>query len=157
MRFFSIILITSIFFGCSEKEQVQTFKYVSIDANVSIDNNISNPKELITVYKKYWEAASSGDLNATYAMELPYLNFIKSLQWYRDFKQNDKHGYKVTMLKMNADKNDNEIAYVRSNYKSKVMDVNLTEKWILINTDWYHYYRQSLLPPAPKPIRAKIQ
>jgi hypothetical protein len=139
-----------IFIGCSKTDEVETYKYVSIDENISIDNNITNTEKLITTYKKYWEASSKGDLNSTYTMELPYLNFIKSLKWYRDFKADDKHGYKATALKMEADALDHDVVYIRSNFKSKVMDVNLTEKWIYISGAWYHYYRQSLLPPPPK-------
>jgi len=141
------------FTGCEKKESTKQYQYAFIDNNLTIENDIKDLKLLKRNFRDYWEASSRGDLNTSYMLELPYLNFIKPLEWYRDFKQDDKRHYKATMLQLKSETDDNEIALIRTNYKSNVMDINLTEKWIYVNGQWYHYYSQSLLPPPPKPIK----
>ncbi len=154
MKSFVIVVLCTLFImGCDKKELVTQYQYAFIDGNVTIENDIKDLKLLKNNFRDYWEASSKGDLNSSYSLELPYLNFLKSLAWYRDFKQDDKRHYKATMLHIKAEDDDNEVAFVRTNYKSDVMDINLTEKWIYVNGQWYHFYSQSLLPPPPKPIK----
>ncbi len=138
--------------GCNKKGPQKEYIYAFVDENLSVDGNITQPHQLQERFRDYWEASSRGDLNASYALELPYLNFLKSLEWYRDFKADDKRHYKATMLRVASEKGDGDVALVRTNYQSDVMDINLTEKWIYTNGQWYHFYSQSLLPPPPKPI-----
>jgi len=150
----TILPLTVMFFaGCDRQVSEPQYQYAYIDNNLSIENDIKELKLLKNNFRNYWEASSQGDLNSSYALELPYLNFLKSLEWYVDFKNDDKRHYKATMLRISSENNDDEVALVRANYKSDVMDINLTEKWIYVNGQWYHYYSQSLLPPPPKPIK----
>ncbi len=153
-RFLAVPLLAVLFFvGCDKSSSLQQYQYAFIDNNLTVEHDVKDLKLLKNNFRNYWEASSKGDLNTSYALELPYLNFLKSLQWYRDFKQDDKRHYKATMLRITSEKDDNEVAYIRTNYHSDVMDINLTEKWIYISGQWYHYYSQSLLPPPPKPIK----
>ncbi len=150
---FALPLLILFVIGCEKKTPEKEYQYAFIDVNLTVENDIKELKVLKNNFRDYWEASSKGDLNASYALELPYLNFLKSLEWYRDFKADDKRHYTATMLRISSENNDSEVAFVRANYKSNVMDINLTEKWIYVNGEWYHYYSQSLLPPPPKPIK----
>ncbi|GEM_PF-1221468 len=150
---FTLPLLILFVLGCEKKNPEKEYQYAFIDVNLTVENDIKELEVLKNNFRNYWEASSIGDLNASYALELPYLNFLKSLEWYRDFKADDKRHYTATMLRISSENNDSEVAFVRANYTSDVMDINLTDKWIYVNGEWYHYYSQSLLPPPPKPIK----
>lgn len=149
MRLLSIFFFTVslLFLGCEEKAL-----YTKIDKNATIESGIENFTDLKKRYFKYWDLRSAAEYTQSYAYELPYLNLLKSQEWYEEFHMYDNKNYTTTMLYAKRDKNDGDIVHIRNNFKGKYIDTNVTEKWININGIWYHSYSQSLLPPKPKPI-----
>ena len=151
MKYFFYILVITLMLGCSREEI--NYQYVSIDEKVRQSSNFEKNRELVKRFSEYWEATSLKDFETAYNYELPYLNFLKSLDWYLEFKTVSKKNFKTTMLSLTEDKDDKDIVHVRLNIKSKKVDANVTEKWININGTWYHNYSQSILPPKPPRIR----
>ncbi len=143
----SILLLVIFMIGCSKESK--TYQYVTVSNDLL--KSATQPKEhtFIERFSDYWEANSLNDFEAAYAYELPYLNFLKSLDWYLDFKKTAKRRYNITLLEITPDSKDDDIIYARVHFDGKNLDVNLTEKWIFINDIWYHSYSQSILPPKP--------
>jgi sarcosine oxidase delta subunit len=134
------ILVISAIFGCDAKKE----SVVTLSADLSIDD------DLLERYGEYWTYMSKNDYDRSYEYELPYLNFLKSKEWYKEFQYGGKIDFKVKILSISEDKDDKDVVFVRANYRGKYLDSNITEKWINIKGTWYHYYSQSLLPSLPK-------
>lgn len=135
------------FFGCESK-----YTNVSLDQNISIDENVTLVSNLEERYLQYWEAFSKGEYEKSYAYELPYLNYLKSLQWYKEFHRTRRTDYKVKLLSIDIADNDSNIAYLKSEFISPRNTITLLDKWIKVENSWYHYYKQTILPEPPKPI-----
>ncbi len=146
MKLFLLVLLL-FFLGCEEK-----YTNVAIDQNISIDKNITNVENLKLRYQEYWEVFSKGEYDKSYAYELPYLNYIKSLQWYKDFNRIRKNDYKVSMLNIKSYPYDAKVALVRTRFQSPHKTFELSDRWVQVGDTWYHYYKQSLLPKPPRPI-----
>jgi hypothetical protein len=147
---FFLILMVVTFIVYKNRELSDTYVYVSMDNNITVSKDIVKYEELKRRFSEYWEAASLNDFNTTYEYELPYLNFLKSLDWYIDFKQGSKKHYKVLTLDVKTEFGDSDIAIITMKVELNNFTRKIADKWVLVNGIWYHYYSQSLLPPPPK-------
>ncbi len=146
---FSVLLMIFII-GCSKENK--TYQYVITPEDIIDTSNVRDKEQFVERFSDYWEATSRNDFDKAYAYELPYLNFLKSVDWYYEFKKASKRKFTVRLLRITPEQDDADILNVRINFKSKQLDTNVTEKWIYINGHWYHSYSQSILPPKPPKV-----
>lgn len=139
MQYFFVFVFIFVL-GCSQNYN----KYVNVDSNITIDSDLKKR------YLEYWLYKSEHNFEEAYKYELPYLNFVKNLEWYKEFNAESKKHFATNLLKIDINKKDTDIVYIRSNFKAKYLDSNVTEKWIKVNGTWFHYYSQSLLPELPQ-------
>lgn len=148
IRIISLFTFIVFIFGCNDKYA----DYVTTDQNLTIEESVLESENLLERYKEYWYYFGKGDYDNSYEYELPYLNFLKSLEWYKEFHQANQKNYRVTLLSVTVEKNNANIVYMRSRFTTPTHGYELSDKWLRINNKWYHYYSQSILPPAPKPL-----
>ena len=133
------IILLLLLDGC-EKKHV----YSSVDANLSIRDN--RFKELEDRHLDYWEAMSLADYDESYRFELPYLNFLKTNEWYREFRSGSREKYKIVIKGIESDSEDDNIAFVKTHIILKHTDYTFKDRWLYVNGTWYHSYSPSLLP-----------
>lgn len=137
--------IVLLFAACAPS----SYKYSSIDPSFTTEDK--SLKELSFAHKIYWEYYSAKEFDKTYQMELPHLRFQKSLDWYKNFFEPNRKGYKITLLSIN--KIDDDRAIITHRYEDEEENTLIIEdRWVLIGGKWRHYFEFSKLPSAESPF-----
>lgn len=104
------------------------------------------PQDLKERFVTYWSYRGEGNFEESYAMELPYLQYLHSKKWYISYFFYAPRFYKVTLYR--KEKCQSDICEVwLALYKDKASEpIYLKDKWIKIGNRWYHKYRDSALP-----------
>ncbi len=145
---FLVILSLMFFFAACERHNVSN---VTVDSNFSIDTQIENVDDLIDRYKNYWAYFSAKEFEKSFKYELPYLNYIKPLSWYKEFHSANVKKFSVKLLDMQIEEGDSHIVYIRTRFHTKSDETVASDKWVLVDGEWYHFYSQTVLPQVPKP------
>lgn len=140
-----IILIAVFFVACAPS----SYKYSSIDPSFTTEDK--NLKELAQTHKLFWEYFSAKEFEKTYQMELPHLCFQKSFNWYKNFFEPNRKGYKINLVSIK--KIDDDRAVITHKYKDEEENEFLMEdRWVLVNGKWRHYFEFSKLPATEFPF-----
>jgi len=104
------------------------------------------PNALKERFIEYWSNRGEKKFNVTYSMELPYLQYIHSKNWYKNFFSSAPTITKIEVLnKKQCTKKSCLLwmALYKQNYQEPIY---LYDKWLKINGMWYHKYDDSILP-----------
>lgn len=142
LLFATIALLLS---GCA----VSNYKFASTDQNLSIESE--SLKELSKRHLEFWEFYSAKDFDSSYSYELPYLRFLKPLEWYKNFNAPNRKNYKIKQLSIKEI--DEGRAVVIHQYSDKEGNTHeIEDRWVLVGGRWYHYFEFSKLPDIHKPF-----
>ena len=141
-----LIVVLILFSGCEKK-----YEHVIMDIN---STSTVVPHKLAKRYKEYWENFSDNKFDKTYKIELPYLQFIKNISWYKNFRGTSTGNFSIEGVA--AKKIDDNIIHIRTKIISNGQEEKFYDRWIFVNNVWYHYYYPSLLPPDIKEYRKRF-
>jgi len=138
------ILSLFLFSGCS-----LSYQYAFMDPQLKIEEE--SLKKLAQRDLLFWEYYSNKDFEKSYALELPHLRFLKSLEWYKTFNEPNRKGYKITLLSIKSI--DDNKAIIQNKYEdSEENSLILEDRWVLVDEEWYHYFEFSRLPTSESPF-----
>lgn len=148
-----LVFTMSLFFSsCDNKKS----EFVIIDNNVTIQKGIQEVDQFLDRYVHYWDFFVKKELSKSYPYELPYLNYLRSLEWYEEFHASNKSKYVVELLSVSIEEGDPNILLARTRFHMKSNITESTDRWVFVDGVWYHYYSQSILPPRPKPLLNQV-
>jgi len=123
------------------------FSQILWATNIKFSKDILLSNDLKQEITNYWKDRGEEEFKKTYSQELPYLQYIHSKEWYRNFFRNAPSIalIKVEKIKKSTDKSYilAILLYFKYNPKSPTF---LYDKWIKIDGKWYHKYDDNPLP-----------
>ena len=111
---------------------------------VEIPHKIHLEPSLVKNFQKYWEKRGERRFNEIYNKELPYLQYLHSQKWYKNFFVNAPKFKKVLVKKIHSCTQNVCILGILLFKDSS--PIYLYDKWIKVNGKWYHRYNDSPLP-----------
>ena len=112
---------------------------------VEIPSEIHLDSDLTKSFQKYWKNRGEREFDKTYDQELPYLQYIHSRKWYKDFFIDAPKFRKVLIKKVHSCTQNVCILGILL-FKDTSSPIYLYDKWIRVNDKWYHRYSDSYLP-----------
>jgi len=114
---------------------------------VKVPETLKLPKDLKVRILNYWENRSKKNFEATYQIELPYLKYLHTKEWYEKFFQDATLFSKVKIKKITqCDENICTVGLLLNPKFSPETNIFLYDKWIKVDNLWYHKYVDSALP-----------
>jgi len=144
MKSMLLLAILFAFLGCSS-----SYTYVSKLPSAETKKPIL--QQLSDRHLKFWELFSEKRFDDTYTIELPHLQFQKSLEWYHDFYSTNNKGYTVSQVAIKEVDDNRAIVITRSQTKGGLI-TEFEDRWVLVDQKWYHYFEFSKLPSPDKPF-----
>lgn len=143
---FFILSIIVLGAGCSHS---MNYQFATIDSSLVLKED--KLKHLSKRHQEFWEYFSSKNFDKSYTYELPHLQFLKSLDWYKEFNTPNIQGYKVIQLSIEEVEKDKAIVkyrYEKKGHQSLLID----DRWVFVDGEWYHYFEFSKLPSLTQPF-----
>jgi hypothetical protein len=140
-----LTLFISLFFGGC----VSSYQFAFKDPSLQLKDE--SLKALSQRDLSYWEHMSQKEFDASYDYELPYLRYLKSLEWYKNF--NATNNQKFTIKQYDITLVDSHRAIIKHYYHgSDGHSLNLEDRWVLVQNEWFHYFELSKLPIDTHPF-----
>ena len=139
--FLSTIYLVVLFFqGCLEKQ--------SSLAKTANSHDIGKEKQLVQRFQNYWQHRSSCEIEKAFYYELPYQQYLLGLQEYLSQMDRRYCDAKVSLEKIEFNKENPNIAIIVRKVKLKNGHQYLAkDKWIYVDNQWYHKFYQTIFPP----------
>ncbi|SMC10165.1 hypothetical protein [Nitratiruptor tergarcus] len=141
MRYVTFLLFTALFWGCATKIP----SYQNIKINKAYFQGSSKEKKLVSAFANYWQARIKGDYKTSFSYELPYQQYIKDFNKYKELIGGIYKGTTITLK--NIKYSHPNIAIVTRVVKIGKNLYPRKDKWIYIDGKWYHKFYQTILPP----------
>jgi len=123
-----VLLMTGIFLFALE---------INFSSGVLMQSNLKKR------FVEYWNNRAHKQFYKTYDLELPYLKYLYSKDWYEDYFSNAPRIKKISIKRVNCKDNICKIGMVLKIYKNSVY---YTDKWIKVDNVWYHRFNDNALP-----------
>ena len=142
-------VITTLFFTFVLAGCASSYQYASKDPSLQItDERI---KALSERDLAYWEYFSKNDFDATYKYELPHLQYLKSLAWYKNFYASANKNFTMQQSKITLVNSDRAI--IKHHFRDKEGNsLELEDRWVLVKDTWFHYFDLTKLPLNTPPF-----
>ncbi len=131
------LLVASLFFSSTLFSTT-----IEMSDKVQLDPNLKQR------FENYWAKRGEGIFDSVYDQELPYLRYLHSRSWYKNFFANAPKFKKVVIKRIHScTKNVCILGILLFKDSSPIY---LYDKWIKINGKWYHRFNDSPLPVLPQ-------
>jgi len=119
------------------------FAIFAFSLEINFSNGVLMKSNLKNRFIYYWSARANRDFKDAYKYEMPYLQYIHSLEWYEDFFITAPRIKKIKIKKIDCKGN---ICYVSMLLKIGKNYIFYKDKWIKVDKIWYHRFRDKALP-----------
>jgi hypothetical protein len=123
-----LILITAIFAFALE---------------INFANGVLMQSDLKSRFIKYWQNRANKYFFKTYDLEMPYLRYLYSKEWYEDYFSLAPRIKKISIKKIDCKDN---ICYIHMLLKINKNNVYYKDKWVKVDGIWYHRFNDNPLP-----------
>ena len=137
----TLLLLALLFSGCEKK-----YTHISRDANMTLKTPVE--EALSERAMDYWEAFATKQFDEAYSYELPFQRYTKSLKWYKQFNKGNEKNY--TLVQKEIVFKDADRAIIKTLFQMKNSHYMMSDKWYLVNGQWYHKMKTTLLPTLEK-------
>lgn len=116
------------------------------DCKVDVNSSLKIDKELKQKVSFYWKNKGERRYSDIYNLELPYLNFIHTKDWYEDYFNGAPKYSKVEVYDVKSVSKEIVEFKLKIYFPNQKEPVWLGDRWIKVNKSWYHKYNDSPLP-----------